>query len=132
MLVTRRASYSFRANLWKQSRNLYGLCAGRRRTQLFSLDEKSEWGYVTSLSWSLDGKYIAYSDRRSTNEPASLFLLSVESLEKQRLTFPPELSWGDIHAAFSRDGQSVAFARYSSRVRQIYTSCRSRAVRPGA
>ena len=89
---------------------------GGAERKLISLDEQSEWGYVTSLSWSPDGKYIAYSDRRSTNEPASLFLLSVESLEKQRLTFPPELSWGDINAVFSRDGQSVALTRYSSRV----------------
>jgi len=92
------------------------LALGGVERKLLSLDEKSEWGYVTSLTWSPDGKFIAYSDRRSINEPKSLFLLSVESLEKQRLTFPPEQYLGDINAVFSRDGQSLAFKRYSSQV----------------
>ena len=41
----------------------------------------------------------------------SIFLLSIETLEKRRLTFPPVEHQADVRPAFSPDGRSVAFAR---------------------
>ena len=40
------------------------------------------------LSWSPDGKLLAYSDHASPGEPTSIFLLSLDSLEVRRLTAP--------------------------------------------
>ena len=42
----------------------------------------------------------------------SLFLLSVETGEKRRLTLPPN-EYDDVDPAFSLDGRHLAFARYS-------------------
>ena len=95
------------------------------------------------LSWSPDGKLLAFSDRASADEPAfSVFLLSVDSLEVRRLTSPlPSKadfnlasspggqtlafaslrSRGDFGPAFSPDGRTLAFARVSHGVQSIYT-----------
>lgn len=89
---------------------------GGEERKLIILDENPEWGFTTNLSWSSDGKFIAYSDHKSSEEPASIYLLSVESLEKQRLTYPPEQYWGDIYAEFSPDGKSLVINRFSSQV----------------
>jgi Tol biopolymer transport system component/DNA-binding winged helix-turn-helix (wHTH) protein len=62
-----------------------------------------------ALDWSPDGKLIAISERNSDQHWA-LFLVSVETGEKTRLTFPPG-GPGDYSPAFSPDGQSVAFTR---------------------
>jgi Tol biopolymer transport system component/DNA-binding winged helix-turn-helix (wHTH) protein len=64
------------------------------------------------LSWSPDGKLLAYSDRASSSENASIFLLSLDSLDVRRLTSPTN-SRGDANPIFSPDGQSLAFTRVS-------------------
>jgi len=64
-----------------------------------------------SLSYSPDGKYLAVADKDAAAEPYSIFLLTVETGEKRRLTFPPAGSVGDECPAFSPDGKSLAFAR---------------------
>jgi Tol biopolymer transport system component/DNA-binding winged helix-turn-helix (wHTH) protein len=71
------------------------------------------------LSWSPDGKLLAFSDRASRNEPSSIFLLSLDSLEVRRLTSPLR-SWGDLNPEFSPDGQTLAFLRASQGI-AIYT-----------
>jgi Tol biopolymer transport system component/DNA-binding winged helix-turn-helix (wHTH) protein len=95
------------------------------------------------LSWSPDGKSLAFSDRASPDEPTlSIFLLSLDSLEVRKLTSPlrskgdvnrvssPDgqtlafvslRSRGDFSPAFSPDGQTLAFARISHGVQSIYT-----------
>jgi Tol biopolymer transport system component len=62
------------------------------------------------LSWSPDGKFLAYSDRASNSEAASIFLLSLDSLDVRRLT-SLQHSRGDANPAFSPDGQTLAFTR---------------------
>jgi DNA-binding winged helix-turn-helix (wHTH) protein/dipeptidyl aminopeptidase/acylaminoacyl peptidase len=71
------------------------------------------------LSWSPDGKLLAFSDRAPSNEPSSIFLLSLDSLEVRRLTSPLR-SWGDLNPEFSPDGQTLAFLRASQGI-AIYT-----------
>ena len=44
---------------------------------------------------------------------ASLFVISIATGQKTRLTSPPEPSIGDGWPAVSPDGRTVAFARYS-------------------
>jgi Tol biopolymer transport system component/serine/threonine protein kinase len=64
------------------------------------------------LSWSPDGSFVAIADRASPQDRYSIFLVSVEDREKQKLTSPPESS-DDIYPAFSPDGQTLAFIRSS-------------------
>jgi Tol biopolymer transport system component/DNA-binding winged helix-turn-helix (wHTH) protein len=81
--------------------------------------------FADRLSWSPDGKFLAYSDRPSRGEAASIFLLSLDSMEVRRLT-SPQRSRGDFSPEFSPDGQTLAFARDSQGVQSIYTIPTSR------
>jgi len=73
------------------------------------------------LSWSPDGKYLAYSDHANLDESAtSIFLLSFDSSDIRRLTFP-RTSIGDYNPTFSRDGQTLAWNRTSQDETSIYT-----------
>jgi serine/threonine protein kinase len=64
-----------------------------------------------AISWSADGKYVAYMERTSPNEPHAIFVVSVETHEKQRLTEPPAGYVGDFNPSFSPDGKWLAFFR---------------------
>ncbi len=64
------------------------------------------------LAWSPDGKFLAVLDRVSLREPWGIFLLSIDTREKQRLTSPPRGI--DRYPAFSSNGRYLAFARFSS------------------
>jgi Tol biopolymer transport system component len=73
------------------------------------------------LDWTPDGKSLIVTDRNSDSEPSGLFLLSVESGEKQRLTSPPQRVFVDSEPAFSPDGRILAFIRQVAvGVRDIY------------
>jgi eukaryotic-like serine/threonine-protein kinase len=49
------------------------------------------------LSWSPDSKYLVTVDRASPGEPSGLFVLSVATGEKRRLTSPPAPALGDTN-----------------------------------
>jgi Tol biopolymer transport system component len=61
------------------------------------------------LSWSPEGKSLAFSDRVSPLAPSSIYLLSVASLESRRLTSPPAATPGDRSPAISPGGDTLAF-----------------------
>jgi|SRR6266567_1236195 len=63
------------------------------------------------LAWSPDGNFLVISDRDSLTGPFALFLLSIETGEKRRLTSPPPSLVGDTGPAFSPDGHTLAFSR---------------------
>ena len=63
--------------------------------------------------FSPDGKYLAISDKHSAAEPLSLFLLSIETGEKRKLTTPPG-GTEDYYPAFSPNGRWLAFVRSTS------------------
>jgi Tol biopolymer transport system component/DNA-binding winged helix-turn-helix (wHTH) protein len=75
--------------------------------------------YFGRLSWSPDGRLLAFSDRTSSNEPTAIYLLSLGSLSAHRLTAPGFP--GDYNPAFSPDGQTLAFNRGSHGITSIYT-----------
>jgi Tol biopolymer transport system component/DNA-binding winged helix-turn-helix (wHTH) protein len=75
--------------------------------------------YFGRLSWSPDEKLLAFSDRTSSNEPTSIYLLSLDSLSTRRVTSPGLP--GDYNPVFSPDGRTLAFNRGSQGVTSIYT-----------
>ena len=70
----------------------------------------------TCLAWSPDSTWLAVCDwAEDSPGRLSVFLLSVDSGERRRLTRPPEDSGrGDVLPAFSPDGRMLAFSRYNS------------------
>ena len=67
---------------------------------------------LKTMAWTPDGRSLIVSEMTSP-VCASLFVISIATGQKTRLTSPPEPSIGDGWPAVSRDGTTVAFARYS-------------------
>ena len=63
------------------------------------------------LAWSPGGNDLIFSGKDSPKEPFSLFLLSTETGEKRRLTYPPANVLGDSCPAISPDGRTLVFTR---------------------
>lgn len=66
---------------------------------------------AANIDFSPDGKTIAISDRESAGDPLGLFLVSIETGNRQRLTTAPPGIGGDTTPKFSLDGQRIAFER---------------------
>ncbi len=62
------------------------------------------------IAWSPDGKWLAVPDKDTPNGDFGLFLVSVATGEKRRLTTPVR-GGSDSGAAFSPDGRTLAFVR---------------------
>jgi Tol biopolymer transport system component len=67
---------------------------------------------LKTMAWTPDGSSLLVSELTSSI-CASLFIITIETGQKTRLTWPPEPSIGDGWPAVSPDGRTVAFARYS-------------------
>jgi Tol biopolymer transport system component len=67
------------------------------------------------LCWHPGGDAIGFVDRLSTGEPFSIFLLSLATGQRRRLTAPPMGAFGDTHCAFSPDGARLAVVRFDTR-----------------
>jgi Tol biopolymer transport system component len=83
------------------------------------------WGAPGALAqavdWSPDGKTLAVVDKASDDDPWSIFLISIDSGERRKLTQPPPGYEGDRSIAFSPDGSRVAFVRRQAVGGDIYT-----------
>jgi eukaryotic-like serine/threonine-protein kinase len=73
------------------------------------------------ISWSPDGKFLAFADGSTTGGADSIFLLEIATGAKRRLTAPRAGIEGDTLPNFSPDGQQLAFSRQvSNGGRDIY------------
>jgi eukaryotic-like serine/threonine-protein kinase len=63
------------------------------------------------LAWSKDCKKLVLVERDSPAAPNSLSVLSIDSGEKRKLTFPPSGMLGDDCPALSPDGRTLSFVR---------------------
>jgi Tol biopolymer transport system component/DNA-binding winged helix-turn-helix (wHTH) protein len=63
------------------------------------------------LAWLPDGKSLVVSDKALSDEPYSLFALSVETGQRRRLTSTDKRLGDDKMPAVSPDGKTVAFSR---------------------
>ena len=77
---------------------------GGPERKIGSMIPEHEW--AAGPSWSPDGKLLAFSERPEAQAPLSIFLASIESLEKRKLTSPPVGSVGDCAPAISPDGRT--------------------------
>lgn len=74
------------------------------------------------LDWSPDGRWIAVDDAVLPNEPFGIFLVSVTSGEKRRLTQPEPYTIGDVSPRFSPDGRVLSFIRVFHRsAQEVFT-----------
>jgi Tol biopolymer transport system component/DNA-binding winged helix-turn-helix (wHTH) protein len=64
-----------------------------------------------TVAWSPEGKFIALTTREAENVPYSLYLLSLDSMQLQRMSSPPADHLGDIQPVYSPDGKWLAFVR---------------------
>jgi serine/threonine protein kinase len=68
------------------------------------------WG---GLSWTPDAKWLAFPARNSPRESFSIWVVSVDTGERRRLTVPRAASGaaGDVSPSFSPDASALAFSR---------------------
>src|SRR5262249_5326765 len=67
-------------------------------------------GPARAIAWSPDSKSLVIFDQPTSQAPG-LWLISVETGERRRLTTLPNDAYADIVPAFSPDARSLAFAR---------------------
>jgi Tol biopolymer transport system component/DNA-binding winged helix-turn-helix (wHTH) protein len=73
------------------------------------------------LSWSADSQTVAFADREAPGGPLAIYLISVNSRERHRLTAPAAKET-DSWPAFSPEGREVAFVRATTTATNVYRS----------
>ena len=69
---------------------------------------------VAHLTWCPDNSCLIVTDEQGDRKPYALFVVSLDSGEKRRLTTPPESMIGDLNPAVAPDGRSMVFQRFPS------------------
>jgi Tol biopolymer transport system component/DNA-binding winged helix-turn-helix (wHTH) protein len=85
---------------------------GGTEHRLYQVPAAFRFHHPGYLSWSLDAKFLAFSDRKENETHAAIALLALADSTTRRLTTPPAQAY-DYAPAFSPDGSKVAFIRSS-------------------
>jgi eukaryotic-like serine/threonine-protein kinase len=85
---------------------------GGRERKLAAVNSGFPTTQTGNVVWTPDGKSVVVVDRSAVNEPPCIFLVSVATGEKRRLTSSQPHRFGDNGAAISPDGKRLAFARW--------------------
>jgi Tol biopolymer transport system component len=95
---------------------------GRERVLTeFEASELSDRPSGPYLAWTPDSKWLVSAGLEVSRRPWSLYLVSVDTGEKRRLTMPPASTfWGDTAPALSPDGRNVAFIRQQIGAYDLY------------
>jgi Tol biopolymer transport system component/DNA-binding winged helix-turn-helix (wHTH) protein len=64
-----------------------------------------------TLSWSPNGEWLAFADKARPGDPFTLYMVSVATGDKRKITSVATDLYGDAVPAFSPDGRSLAFVR---------------------
>jgi Tol biopolymer transport system component/DNA-binding winged helix-turn-helix (wHTH) protein len=97
----------------EEGRDVFVIAAlGGPERRIASLARTHEW--AAGPSWSPNGRLLAFSDKDEQHAALSIVLMSIDSMEKRKLTSPPKGSVGDCAPAISPDGRTVAFNRFSA------------------
>ncbi len=74
------------------------------------------------LDWSPDGGFLVVDDAAAPRQALGIFLVSLETGQKKRLTQPSDDIIGDVDPRFSPDGKTVSFIRAFHRTRlELFT-----------
>ncbi len=66
------------------------------------------------LSWSPDGRLLAFNERTGVDRPHRIVILDLESRRRRVPVEPPPTAWGDYAASFSPAGDRLAFTRVTT------------------
>src|SRR5262249_19803849 len=83
---------------------------GGPERKLAEIQIRYSYDAMVNLAWSPGSDYLVFTDWLET-EPIALFMISLETGEKRRLTTPPPSIHGDGDPAVSPDGRSLVFRR---------------------
>jgi serine/threonine protein kinase len=105
---------------------------GGREKQLGEIRSSSLGWAPRSLAWSPDSQWVVAPSGGFPGEPLGLHAFSLESGEKHRLTTSPKSPLGDLTPAFSPDGKTLVFARFTATgvVSELYLLSLSRDLTP--
>ena len=93
-----------------QSNGIYiASSLGGSERKVYSVDPQSNT--KGQLDWSPDGRFLVFAERESPREPARVYQLSLDNLEKSPLTSPPHGILGDSSPSYSPDGKNLVFLR---------------------
>ena len=89
------------------------------------------YGATHNLSWTPDGRWIAFGGRRSEQESPGIWLTAVDGSERRRITTVGGHDFGDSSPAFSQDGRALAFVRvHTISASEVYVLPLSSALMP--
>ena len=80
-----------------------------------SAEQLTECGINTlagRLNWSSDGEFLVYPSWEAQEQSMHLKMLKLIGGQQERLTVPPQTSFGDYAARFAKNGKHLAFLRY--------------------
>lgn len=84
----------------------------RRLTSCSGFPDRTRIPPTFKAAWSPDGTSLAHEDAPTDEETSSIYLFSLETETRTRLTHPAPSFLGDTYPMFSPDGTQLSFIRY--------------------